>query len=679
MFSTLWQVPLYPQLPAAAANSDSLRVGFWQIYRSQIENSLLQEQVVELDEERVLRQYNYAIDSFNKLRYPESLQAFARLALEFPNTIWAKKSLFKMGEISEKIGQDENAIKHYRSVLEIYVDPALDDLALYRIGNIYRRQPSRAAKGNAIKVFFELVNKYPRSVYTARSYFNIAQVYWKQNRWSEAERYFRLITKMYPDALWDNGVSLAHEAEIYQDASGYLSRSKDDEKGYLNLQRQSEAIKNYSLTLKLSPDESLRGLTYLRMGQAYEKLGREREAIDHYIMASENKTTIFADYADFRISEIYYMVNIKEDTPATRSAALESYQDLISHYPRSRFVGIALNRIEVLQNDYLRSGRAENNNLLSRDLKGLASYHLYRQQRALVEYNSILRNYPGHRIIHQAYPYIVEALSYIGLWQGAEGIYLSKVQGIGNGNLYSNRIPDSRFNPLGGSGGTYPAAASPGSALSMMSLADLQANLAYPGRDIEKAKKVYLEIAHLFAKSPIASQALFKAGKLYEEKESWESALSTYWEAAAQGHYSPWAEEALYGIGVLYQTGRVGSPQNNGSISQDSVTIIASATVSGTTSNTFEEVERFSFQLSDDERYELALSAFTNLIETYPESFLAARASFQSGKVLATLGRFDEARGRLNQAISMSSRDRGEDELNLFIDAKVELDLLKGK
>ena len=631
-----------------AGGTGTPRAGFWQIYRDGIESSFLQEQVVEPDEDKVLRQYRYALDTFNRFRYLEALQAFERLSLEFPGTPWAKRSLFRMGEIYEKIDQDEKAIGEYRKVLGIYADTVLDDLALYRIGSIYRRRSAPSEKLKAIETYLELINSYPNSIYVARSNFHIAESYWSMGIWGEAERFFRVVTRMHGDAKWESGVSLANEAEIYQDVSRYLNRSHDEEKGYLNLRRQLAAIENYSRALQLSPSESSRGLIYLRIAQAYEKIGWEKEAIDNYLKAGEDKGSPFSDYAIFRISEIHYNKSNVGDVGENRRMALESFGNFISQYPESRYVPVAMGRVDSLQ----RARQADSKNPNGEVFKDYPI--LYRYQKALIEYSRLLKDYPDDRLVHQVYPHIVEALTYLELWNDAKEIYFSRVQGSGKVN--GNRGFDQ---------GT------PILSLSMMGIADLLSNPSNPERDVEKAIIAYRKLSDLFVGSPMASQAFYKIGKLYEDAGLWKDALSAFWESTSQGQYSPWSDSALFAIGNLYQKGRIPQPEGKVLSSEKTNSEVAK-------DSTSQNDEVSPLLLSDQERNEIALSIFSSLLDAYPESHLSPQAVFRSGKLLASLGRVPKARERLELVISKHSGERGENGHKLAIDARVELDLLKG-
>jgi tetratricopeptide (TPR) repeat protein len=652
---SLGPVMFLPMLAIAQASggsgtgAETPKAGFLQIYRERIEGSFLEERVVEPDESTVLRQYQYALDSYYNLRYWESLQAFQRVAREFPNTLWAKRSQFKIGEIYEKMGRHEEAIGEYRKVLGFYTDTALDDLALYRIGNIYKRQNSHVGGQKAIETYLELVSKYPNSTYTPRSYFHVAELYWSAGMWDEAERYFRMIAKNYPDSKWEGGVSIAREAQIYQDISGYLSRSKKAGPDYSNLRRQSEAIRNYSLALSLSSDQRLNQITYLRIAQAYESLGMEDEAIDYYLRSSQDKEAPFSDYASFRISEIYYNKYSKNNLPENRTRALDSYRGFMTRYPHSRFVSVALDRVNSLQG----SSQGDGKNGYQDDSKDYRT--LYAYQRALVEYSKLLETYPDSQLVHRAYSHIAEALGYIGLWEDAKKVYLSKAQGSARKNQGSGvggQGPEVNRLPIPG-----PLSPAPALSISMMGLGDLLSNSSYPARDPKEAIKVYSEVADIFSGSEVASQALYNTGKLYEELGLWEQALWAYWDALSQGHHSPWSDSSLYAIGNLYQAGKVNSlpgPKSKGDLQKP-------------------------IPLSDVERYEMALGAFTDLIDTYPESSLAPQALFQSGKLLAALGRVGEARDRFSLVISRYSDYKGSNGRNWHIDAQVELDLLKGR
>jgi len=645
----------------SGAGAETPKAGFLQIYRERIEGSFLEERVVEPDESTVIRQYQYALDSYYNLRYSESLQAFQRVAREFPSTLWAKRAQFKIGEIYEKMGQREEAIGEYRKVLSFYTDTALDDLALYRIGNIYRRQTSHAGNGKAIETYLELASKYPNSIHTPRSYFHVAELYWRAGMWDEAQRYFRMVAKDYPDSKWEGGVSIAREAEIYQDISGYLSRSKEAGPDYSNLRRQSEAIKNYSLALSLSSDQRLNQITYLRIAQAYERLGGEEEAIDYYLGASQDKESPFSDYASFRISEIYYNKyneSAKNNLSENRAMALDSYRGFMTRYPHSRFVSVALDRVNSLQG----SSQVGGKNGYQDDSKDYRT--LYAYQRALVEYRKLLETYPDSHLVHQAYPHIAEALGYIGLWEDAKKVYLSKAQDSAKKNQGSGvggQRPEANQLPIPGSRSPAPALS-----ISMMGLGDLLSNSSYPARDLKEAIKAYSEVAGIFSGSEVASRALYNVGKLYEELGLWEQALWAYWDALSQGHHSPWSDSSLYAIGSLYQAGKINSspgPRSKVDLQKPIP----------------QRIENPPHKLSDVERYEIALGVFTDLIEAYPESSLAPHALFQSGKLLASLGRVGEAGDRFRLVISRYSDYKGSNGRNWYIDAQVELDLLKGR
>jgi len=278
----------------------------------------------------------------------EALKAYSKLVRKFPTSGVAPKSLLKVGELSEQLGEYEKAFDAYGKYLTTY--PRAEDFdraveAQFNIAKRFlegeRRQlfgvKTFASMERAEKMFEDILKNAPYSKFAPLCQFNLGQANEKQKKYTEAVVAYRDLTQKYP------GDSLAVDAQ-YQIGYVYLKQSKESNDP-ADRSRARDAFEDF---IARYPNN--------------EKISQAKD--DLKSLAEHDTKSLLA------IAKYY-------DKKKSYQSAVIYYNEVIKQSPGTPESDIAKKRIETLKvsmgEDALRSGpeRAENGEraLLNRKLK----------------------------------------------------------------------------------------------------------------------------------------------------------------------------------------------------------------------------------------------------------------------------------------------------------------------
>src|SRR5262244_124400 len=171
--------------------------------------------------------YQQGEDQLNQKRYEDARKAFTKIVERHPNSSYAPRARFLLGEAYYRDAEFDTAIKEFETFLSFYPRHQIADLVQYRLAMAYYDQikPIEQDQGLAKKAFEEfkkLVKEYPESRYAgdalakidicrgreAQKELWVATYYFNQGNPSGARQRLELVLKEYPrtlvvpEALW---------------------------------------------------------------------------------------------------------------------------------------------------------------------------------------------------------------------------------------------------------------------------------------------------------------------------------------------------------------------------------------------------------------------------------------------------------------------------------------------
>lgn len=156
----------------------------------------------------------------NKSRFDEARTAFRKVAERHPQSAYAPRARFLIGEAFYREGQFDKAIKEFEGFLAFFPRHEISDLAQYRLAMSYYDQlkPVEQDQGltaKALEQFKKLVKEYPDSRYAtdalakidicrgrlAQKEVWVATYYFSQGNPSAARQRLEFVLKEYPRTL----------------------------------------------------------------------------------------------------------------------------------------------------------------------------------------------------------------------------------------------------------------------------------------------------------------------------------------------------------------------------------------------------------------------------------------------------------------------------------------------
>lgn len=153
-------------------------------------------------------------------RYLEAREAFRKIVERHPNSSWAPRARFLLGEAFYREAEFDKAVKEFETFLSFYPRHQIADLVQYRLAMSYYDQlkPVEQDQGltvKAIEQFKKLVKEYPDSRYAtdglakidvcrgklAQKEVWVARYYFDQGNPSAARQRLEFVLKEYPRTL----------------------------------------------------------------------------------------------------------------------------------------------------------------------------------------------------------------------------------------------------------------------------------------------------------------------------------------------------------------------------------------------------------------------------------------------------------------------------------------------
>jgi outer membrane protein assembly factor BamD len=164
--------------------------------------------------------YSQGESELEKRRYIEAREAFRKIVERHPNSSWAPRARFLIGEAFYREAEFDKAVKEFETFLSFYPRHQIADLVQYRLAMSYYDQlkPVEQDQGLTVKAseqFKKLVKEYPDSRYAtdglakidvcrgklAQKEVWVARYYFDQGNPSAARQRLEFVLKEYPRTL----------------------------------------------------------------------------------------------------------------------------------------------------------------------------------------------------------------------------------------------------------------------------------------------------------------------------------------------------------------------------------------------------------------------------------------------------------------------------------------------
>ena len=164
--------------------------------------------------------YSQGEQELTRRKYPEAREAFRKITERHPNTSWAPRARFLIGEAFYREAEFDKAIKEFETFLSFYPRHEIADLVQYRLAMAYYDQlkPIEQDQGltaKALEQFKKLVREYPDSRYAtdalakidicrgklAQKEVWVATYYFSQGNPRAARQRLEFVLKEYPRTL----------------------------------------------------------------------------------------------------------------------------------------------------------------------------------------------------------------------------------------------------------------------------------------------------------------------------------------------------------------------------------------------------------------------------------------------------------------------------------------------
>jgi TolA-binding protein len=266
--------------------------------------------------------YELEIDELNEIIHRE----IAWYLRTFPKTAKNMDELILwQGDLFEKSRDWNEAASAYSKILFLTPDSPLIPQTLLQIGLIQYRE--QRAYTQARDSFMKIITDFPETQTAGDAQFYLAEVYEeKLDNPNEAAANYRLLIETYPKNA--NAVeALKRVAELHEDQDAY-----------------EEAISTYYQIFELYPNHQYTPEALLEI----EKLYRRR--FENYEKAIETLKLYSSQYSqrEDAAERLFDAAEMFEDDLQNKLAAIETYREVISSFPESKYAKRAQERIEEL-------------------------------------------------------------------------------------------------------------------------------------------------------------------------------------------------------------------------------------------------------------------------------------------------------------------------------------------
>jgi len=278
---------------------------------------------------------------FNYYQKAEFIDAQKYLSLSIEREIDAasrEKAIYLIAESDFQMDHQIKAYQGFNEYIELYQRGAFADEALFKIG-LYLYNKSNYPE--AYMKFDQLIEEFPQSSKIGLCRFYIGEMFFDQNKYFDAEKYFLRSKK----GLVDQGLVELRLAQIkfylkeYEVVKNSLQKIPDNERYlfdkkilagnlYFTLNQYENAVESYDNALKYAPSREAEEKVLNRKAWTLYQMKNYSKAAEIYksLSSSEGQSVYLLKAASSAFSAQDY------------SAAIELYDEFIAKYPDSEYL-----------------------------------------------------------------------------------------------------------------------------------------------------------------------------------------------------------------------------------------------------------------------------------------------------------------------------------------------------
>jgi len=280
-------------------------------------------------------------------RHDEALLAFQRVKARQPNSPWAMRAWFAEGEIYFAGKMFDKAAAAYSKVYEKYGNEPERVEAIFRLGDcaLAMNDFGRAAE------WYGRANQSASNIVRDKVTYRLAMLEFYQGRFRAAQKLFDTITGATAFApLNERNESMVNDAlEMQLLIDAHLADSSRALLSFVHAElavaqgRTAAAVDTLKNLMSSFSGSSITPLALFTLAQRYADIGDYQESLSAYQkLIKDHPADMRADRALMRIAEIY------ENSLKDRVQAQQTYERILSDYPKSLFLDDARQKVRYL-------------------------------------------------------------------------------------------------------------------------------------------------------------------------------------------------------------------------------------------------------------------------------------------------------------------------------------------
>jgi len=298
---------------------------------------------------------------YNQKRYEEAVEEFDKIVQFFPQSPLLSESNYWLGWSFFKLTEYQKASGYFKKVGEYEENLELSQRALFMAAeSLYNLKDYQKAR----EAYIKFIEMYPEGDFSANAQYAIAWTYLESKEYKASAEEFKKLISIYPDSKF------TEEAQFRVSKNYFLSGDKNMAKAelekFINLYTISSfrAEAMYLLSqIYLQEEDWMDNIINLeRLVREYPDSPYLSEALyglcfsyfkkDEYEKAIKAGERYLEDYSSLKYGDdILYTKAVCWEMLNNEEKAISDYQDLISKFPQSPYVGKARERLEELKKE----------------------------------------------------------------------------------------------------------------------------------------------------------------------------------------------------------------------------------------------------------------------------------------------------------------------------------------
>ena len=251
--------------------------------------------------------YGIAWAWYKQGKFPQAIESFEQLLLEFPKGKFAFDARLRLGDAHFFQKDYKNAAGVYRTIIRMYPDSASIDYAYYQMGQSYLKDGDNT---EAVNAFNGLIKTMPHSPLADDAQFALGWVNFQRKEYGEAIKEFNTLIKTFP------------KSEIVPRVYYSLGDS------YYNMQQYAAAEKSYREVLRQFPKSPYVADATTGIQYCLTALGKDAEAVDVLDeFAKENPNSPVSEELQLKKGDLLFNQKKYADAAAVFRGFVDKYPD----------------------------------------------------------------------------------------------------------------------------------------------------------------------------------------------------------------------------------------------------------------------------------------------------------------------------------------------------------------